>query len=465
MPTNVINPRTGEADYLASYTDPAAVAGLACQLRSASLNWRCYSVEQRIEMIAAWAEHLSQDLDILDALVIDTGREQTSRAELAGPQVVIGKWRQWAPDTLADDAERTTEHPGISIGGLKRPFELAGFITPWNSPLGLSFIDSIQALVAGCAVLIKPSEVTPRFIEPLRRSFRNFPELGSVVGIIAGGGDVGEALIDAVDIVCFTGSTATGQRVAVRAASRLIPAFLELGGKDPAIILKGADLERAAAGIVWSATMNTGQLCHSIERVYVHNDIADDFTEKVLHAVNAVRLAYPEFSDGTLGPFIHQPQARIVANQLTAAVQGGAQVLTGGPPVQDGGWWMKPTVITHVNHSMSIMRDETFGPVIPIMTYTTTDEAVALANDSRYGLSGSVWGPEDEALLLAGRLNVGGVSINDVSLPSVLMDGEKAAFGQSGLGGSRMGRKAILRFVRPQSLCVSRGSQLNSWWS
>ncbi len=460
-----IDPRSGMADGQTGLWDAGELAPMAARLRGAASAWQARSVGDRIAILQRWASDAAADGALLAALVADTGRGKVSQQECAALPAMVERWTDWAPAALATEAPRTAAIGAIGIEQQLVPHDLVGFITPWNSPLGLSFIDAIPALAAGCTALIKPSEVTPRFIAPLVATIARHPELAAVLAVVPGDGVTGAAVVDLVDAICFTGSVATGRLVAMQCAGRLIPACLELGGKDASIVLRGADLDRAVAGIVWSGTMNTGQTCHSVERIYVDASLYDAFVGKLAAAADAVTLARAGPYAGQLGPFIHAPQAAIVAAQLAEAVADGATIMTGGPPFQDGGWWMRPTVVTGVSPAMRLMREESFAPLLPVMPFDDLDAAVALANATEFGLSASVWGPPDVARGVAARLAAGAVSINDVSLPSIVQDGDKMAFGHSGLGGSRMGRGAIRRFIRSKTLLINRASAPSAWWS
>jgi len=340
------------------------------------------------------------------------------------------------------------------------PYALVGAVSPWNFPLTLALIDAIPALLAGCAVLLKPSEVTPRFVEPLRDSLRDVPELETVLGIVMGGPETGIALIDNVDAVCFTGSVATGRRVGERAAYRLIPAFLELGGKDPAIVTADADLESATDAILRSAAGATGQACQSIERIYVDASIHDRFVALLVEKARAVRLNYPDIHSGHIGPLIYAGQAAMLRGQLEDARRRGARIHCGGEIEElGGGLWCRPTVMTGVSHEMLVMREESFGPLLPVMPFTDTDEAVRLANDSVFGLSAAVFSRDESAAMgIAARLNAGAVNINDGSLTSLVYDVEKQSFGVSGVGLSRMGPTGLLRFFRTRAVLIQEAA-------
>jgi acyl-CoA reductase-like NAD-dependent aldehyde dehydrogenase len=275
-----------------------------------------------------------------------------------------------------------------------------------------------------------------------------------------GDGRTGQDLIAQADLICFTGSVPTGRKVAIACAERLIPCFLELGGKDPVIVTEHAELERATTSVLRGAVHATGQVCFSIERIYVHESIHDAFVAKLVEKANAVRLNSENPRAGHIHPFTFAPQAGIVERHLADAAAKGASVVTGGVvETIGGGLYMRPTVLTEVTHDMIVMRDETFGPVLPVMRYRTVDEAVALANDTIFGLTASVIaGSEEEAMPIARRLNAGAVFIQD----TFLTFGKNRtigtnSFGASGLGGSRTGPDSILRFVRRKALMTQHG--------
>jgi acyl-CoA reductase-like NAD-dependent aldehyde dehydrogenase len=354
---------------------------------------------------------------------------------------------------------RPTSLPSITTSTLLVPYPLIGVISPWNFPLILSLIDSIPALAAGCAVVIKPSEVTPRFVAPLLAAAQEVPELTRVVAFVPGDGTTGAALIEHVDFVCFTGSVATGRKVAAAAARAFIPASLELGGKDPLIVLASADPAQAAAIALRASIVNTGQACQSIECVYVARQIAAPFLSALIAAAGQVRLNHPDIDRGDIGPFISEQQCRTVEAQIEDARAKGARVMTGGVIERhDGGCYLRPTVLCDVTVDMAVMTEETFGPVIPVITFDSPEEAISLANQSRFGLSAAVIaGTAQEAEVIAAQLEVGAVSINDASLTSLVWEAEKSSFKDSGLGPSRMGDSGLLRFLRKRVLIRQSG--------
>ena len=463
--TPVVNPRTGVADCAIAPLDSEGIAAVAAKLRAAQPAWAALSVGARCAALAALAGAVEREAAALTAaLVADTGRVRISRVEVDGAVRLLRRWATIAPDVLARAAgePRPSATPGVVVTTTLAPYTLAGVISPWNFPLTLALIDAVPALAAGCAVIVKPSEVTPRFIAPLRAAIAQVSEIAAICAVIEGDGTTGAALVAAVDTVAFTGSVATGRKVAAAAARAMIPASLELGGKDPLVVLASADPDAAAGIALRAAVVNSGQACQSIERVLVARAIAEPFVTALVRKAAAVRLNWPDIERGDIGPFILARQGDIVAAQLADAVAQGAKILTGGTvETLGGGRYLRPTVVVDVTRDMALMREETFGPVIPVEVFDGVDEAVARANDSEYGLSAAVLaGSADEAEAVAVRLNAGAVSINDAALTTMVWDAEKSAFGSSGLGASRMGDTGLVRFLRRRVLLRQTGTPL-----
>lgn len=458
-----LNPRTGEADYRFSPASREEVAAEAERLRAMQGAWEARGPEGRAEVLLRWAEALeAAAAEITAALAVDTGRETIAAIEV---QSCIGNIRRWArrgPKLFAglDAGPRPSAMPGIAIRTRHSAFPLFGAIAPWNFPVILGHVDAVPALMAGCAALVKPSEVTPRFVEPMRAALVQVPELP--LAYVLGGPAVGEALIGEVDYVCFTGSTATGRKVAEAAARRLIPANLELGGKDPMIVTASADPRWAAQVALRASVVATGQACQSIERVYVARAIAEPFLAALAEAAQAVRPAFPPGEGGELGPFIFPAQAAKVQAQIDDALAKGARLLAGGRvETLGGGHYCAPTVLADVTPDMAVMREETFGPVIPVTVFDTIDEAIALANASEYGLAAAVLaGSIEEAAEIAPLLEAGAVSLQDGALTSIVSDAPNMSRKGSGLGPSRSGDSGMLRFLREQALIVQTGAPL-----
>jgi succinate-semialdehyde dehydrogenase / glutarate-semialdehyde dehydrogenase len=464
---NVRNPRSGKVDYWITPPTPEQLAAQCTRLREAQIDWQQGGLEQRIEALQQWKQAILAHKDkLLEALVTDTGRLSISLLEIDSFISSLDRWCKLAPELLAKEDERATTIPFIKLQQEFVPYCLVGIISPWNFPLLLSTIDTIPALLAGCAVIVKPSEIAPRFTHPLVEAIASVPKLRDVLVYIEGAGDTGAALIEYVDLVCFTGSVATGRKVAEAAARRFIPAFLELGGKDPAIVLESADLELATSALLWGSVVNTGQSCLSIERIYVAESIFDQFVEKLVEKSQCLQLAYPSLENGPIGPIIAEKQAEIIAEQLRDALEKGGVVGCGGKVEElDGGLWCRPTVLTQVNHSMEVMREETFGPIMPVMSFSSVEDAIALANDTIYGLSAAVFaGSQAEAIEVAHHINTGAISINDAALTALIYEGEKNSFKFSGMGGSRMGPAALKRFMRKKAFLIKSGTVPDPWW-
>jgi acyl-CoA reductase-like NAD-dependent aldehyde dehydrogenase len=456
----VRNPYTGVVDYEITAPAPDELARTCQRLRDAQVKWAAAPLEHRVEVMTRWADELEKAYAPLTAAdSADTGGCLIS---LMAPRIAVGSVRAWAADARRVLAEATSAAsgtssimPSISFRTQLVPYPLVGVISPWNGPLLLSLLDPVPALFAGSAVIVKPSEVAPRFVEPLMETIAAVPELAEVFTFVTGDGQTGQELIGEVDALCFTGSVRTGRAVAQACAARLIPAYLELGGKDPAIVTASADLEQAATAVLRGAVFGTGQVCFAIERIYVHEDVHDEFVNLLVRKAARVRLNFPDINAGEIGPFGRDRQARIADEHLADAVARGAVVKCGGPShTLGGGQFMRPTVLTEVSHDMLIMREESFAPFLPVMRYRTEDEAVALANDSHYGLSAAVLaGTAEEAARIGERINAGTVSLQDTFLTLFkTRDIGTNSFGDSGLGGDRTGPASILRFLRKKAL-------------
>lgn len=464
-PIEVRNPRTGKFDYVIIPPPPKLVVQQCKRTRRAQVRWQQLGLEGRIEALQQWKEAILSGRDRLtEALVNDTGRLSISVLEIDSFLSSIDRWCRLAPELLQESAKNTAI-PFIALQQTSVPYPLVGVISPWNFPLLLSTIDTIPALLAGCAVIVKPSEITPRFVAPLITALNAIPKLHEVLTFVEGAGATGSVLIENVDLVCFTGSVATGRKVAQAAAKQFIPAFLELGGKDPAIVLESANLELATSAILWGSVVNTGQSCLSIERIYVADSIFEKFYHQLVAKAHRLGLAYPTVESGEIGPIIAEKQAAIISDHLLDAVEKGAVIHCGGV-IEDlgGGWWCRPTVLTQVNHAMKVMTEETFGPIMPVMPFATVEEAVSLANDSIYGLSAAVFASEAEALEVAHQIDAGAISINDAGLTAMMHEGEKNAFKFSGLGGSRMGAAALKRFMRKKAILIKTNASSDPWW-
>lgn len=465
-PIEVRNPRTGKFDYVIVPPPPKLLSQQCQRLRRGQINWQKLEIAERISVLKNWKQSILLEREqITEALVSDTGNLSTSAGEIDSLISNIDKWCNLAPSLLQDTAKNTTI-PFIALQQTAVPYQLVGVISPANSPLLLSTMDVIPALLAGCAVIVKPSEITPRFIAPFMNTVNNIPQLKEVLTFVEGAGQTGTNLVEEVDLICFTGSLDTGRLVAEIAAQNFIPAHLELGGKDPAIVLESADINLATSAILWSAVFNSGQSCNSLERIYVAESIFSEFYHQLIAKAHHLHLAYPTPESGQIGPIISEKQAAIINEHLQDAIAKGAIIHCGGKVEEiGGGWWCRPTVITDVNHTMKIMTEETFGPIMPIMSFNKIDEAIELANDSIYGLSAAIFAQSlESAIEVAQQINAGTISINDAGLSSIIPEGEKTPFNFSGMGSSRSGPAALKKFLRKKTFLIKTNSTRNSWW-
>lgn len=464
---NTRNPRTGVFDYQRPELSGEAIAARCQQLLQGQKKWQANGFTYRSEILQKWKSVLhAHQTDLLDALIMDTGRVWETKLEIELLLSSIDRWCKLAGEFFIPIPEKNSQIPFIRLQQDWVPYELVGVISPWNFPLLLSLIDTLPALLAGAAVIVKPSEVTPRFIAVMNKTIHEVPALNEVLAYIPGDGKTGAALIEHCQLICFTGSTATGRKVYEAAARNMIPVFLELGGKDPAIVLPSANLEQAAASIFWGSTANAGQSCLSIERVYAHATILPPLVERLKERANNTLLNAADINQGEIGPIIFEKQVHIINEHLQDALAKGAQLITGSSSCENigGGYYCRPTILTQVTHEMKIMQEETFGPIIPVMSFSTTSEAIALANDSIYGLSGAVFAATPEEAMEVGKHIAGGaISINDAALTAIMHEGEKSSFKLSGIGGTRMGAAALRRFLRQKVFIIKNGANVSPW--
>jgi acyl-CoA reductase-like NAD-dependent aldehyde dehydrogenase len=460
----VENPATGEVIAYVPDLDADAVAELARAARAAQPGWEALGFEGRGRILRRMQRWVVDHVDrVVETIVSETGKtyEDALVAEVMYGANALGFWAKRAPSYLADERIRTTSPllQGKRLLVRRRPIGVVGVIGPWNYPLTNSFGDCVPALAAGNAVILKPSEITPLTSLLLLEGFRACGLPDNVMAVATGRGATGAALVDEVDMVMFTGSASTGRKVMARAAETLTPVSLELGGKDPMIVLADADLERAAHLAVYYSMLNTGQTCISVERVYVEAPIHDAFVEKVTEKARALRNGSSN-GPGTVdvGSMTFPPQVEVVERHVEDARAKGAQVLVGGARGHDGqgGYWYEPTVLVGVDHTMDIMREETFGPTLPIMRVADAEEAIRLANDSRYGLGASVCaGDPARGEAVARRIEAGAVCVNDSNVNYATLELPMGGVKESGLG-SRHGPGGIRKYTQQQSLLVSR---------
>jgi len=458
----VENPATGETIAAVPNLNADEVAALVARARAAQLGWDAMGFAERGRIMRRAQQWILDNRDrVIETVISETGKtyEDAQLADVVHTAVALGHWAKKAPDYLADERIHTANPlvRGKKVYVRYEPRGVIGVIGPWNFPIANSFGDAVPALMAGNAVVLKPSEVTPLSSLLMADMMRECGLPEDVFIVATGAGETGAALIDHVDYVFFTGSTRTGKKVAVHAAERLIPYGLELGGKDPMIVCADAELERATNAAAFYSMNNAGQVCISIERVYVEEPVYDEFVAKVTEKVKALRQG-PTGAPGVqeVGAVIFPPQIDTVDAHVKDAVAKGATVLTGGKPADGPGRFYEPTVLVDVDHSMDCMTEETFGPTIPIMKVKDVDEAVRLANDSVYGLQASVWTkdiPKGEAI--AARVESGTVCVNDAQINYSALEAPMGGWKTSGVG-SRHGRNGIRKYCKEQTVLVTR---------
>jgi acyl-CoA reductase-like NAD-dependent aldehyde dehydrogenase len=392
----------------------------------------------------------------IETICGETGKTvDDAQVEVSVAAQSFGFWAKMAPKYLRDERLRSRSPLAFGRKVVIRysPIGVVGVIGPWNYPLVNAFCDAVPALMAGNAVVLKPSEVTPLTalltVEMMEAS--GMPR--GVLQVATGGGETGAALIDETDFIMFTGSTPTGKRVMERASKTLTPVSLELGGKDPMIVCADADVERAANAAVYYALNNSGQICISVERVYVESPVYDGFMAKVLENVQGLRQGPPGGpGEVEIGAVTFDRQLDIIERHVIDAKEKGASVVAGGHRREGPGQFFEPTVLVNVDHTMQCMTDETFGPTLPIMRVADADEAVRLANESSYGLQASVFTKDmTKAEALARRLQAGAVTINDAQVNYTVFDAPMGGWKSSGIG-VRHGPTGIRKYCQTQSI-------------
>jgi acyl-CoA reductase-like NAD-dependent aldehyde dehydrogenase len=466
----VLNPATGTTIGAVEVDSPQQVTETVARVRGNQPAWEALGVEGRYEWLGRLRDWLLDNSErIADTMQAETGKVRADTAiESIYLTDLINFYGARAAKLIGDETVRP-HSPLMATKKLSvryRPYPVVGVISPWNFPLALALGDAIPALQAGAAVVVKPSELTPLGLAEIVAAWKR--EIGGpdVFDCVHGAGDTGGALVDNADFVQFTGSDRTGRKVMARAAETLTPVSLELGGKDPMIVLDDADLDRAANAATWGAMYNSGQVCLSVERIYVEEPAYDEFVAKLTREVGKLRQgADGKTPQKDVGAMTSPSQAAIVEEHVDEALAAGARALVGGRRAGGTGDYFEPTVLVDVDHSMKVMRDETFGPVVGVMKVRDAEEALRLANDTRYGLAASVFGERRRAERVARGIDAGAVNVNDVIVNYVAVDVPMGGWKQSGIG-FRHGEHGIRKYCRPESVVVTRfgGKREPTWY-
>jgi succinate-semialdehyde dehydrogenase/glutarate-semialdehyde dehydrogenase len=467
-----MNPATGEVLRELECASESEVRAAVARAQTAQASWAAIGAQKRIAILREFQRRLHErKSQIAEAIARETGKPVVE-ALTTEVLVVLDAAR-----FLIDHAYGVLRDEPLSHGNLvtklkrgmlvREPYGVVGIISPWNYPFSIPATETLAALVAGNAVVLKPSEFTSLVALELQALLHAAGVPADIFLVIVGDGATGAVLTDSpIDKLVFTGSVATGKRIGTVAAERLLPVVLELGGKDPMLVLDDADIDVASSAAVWGAFMNAGQTCLSVERCYVHRNLYESFLTACVEKTKKLRVGCGLDPATDVGPMIHERQLRVVETHIDDAVTLGARVLVGGSRLPELGQnFYKPTVLAGVTHEMRIMREETFGPVLPVAAFDDDNEAVRLANDSEFGLAASVW-TRDAARgeRLARRIQAGTVMVNDVISCFGISEAPHGGVKSSGLGRSN-GRFGLEEMVRLKYLDVDLTPGIKKvWW-
>jgi len=466
------NPATGGVLAELTCASPTDVDRLVTRARMAQQQWQQTPVRERIAIVRRFQQLLRQRRDDVARLICREAGKPAAEALATEVLVVLDAAEFCISNAHRFLRERPLPHANLAMktksGKLVRePYGVIGIIAPWNYPFSIPAIETLAALVTGNAVVLKPSEFTPLIALELERLLMAAGLNPDLMQVVLGEGAIGAALTEsAIDKLIFTGSVATGKRVAEAAARRLLPVVLELGGKDPMIVLDDADLDVATSGALWGAFMNAGQTCLSVERCYVHRRLYDRFVELCRQKIAKLRVGNGIDSEVEIGPMIHERQVKVVETQVNDAVQRGARLVAGGKRLTELGVnFYAPTLLADVRNDMRVMREETFGPVLPVAPFDTDDEAIGLANDSDFGLAASVWTRDrTRGEKIAAQIKAGTVMLNDAISCFGIAEAPHGGFKQSGIGRTH-GEPGLEEMVQTKYVDVDLVPRFSKvWW-
>ena len=467
-----VNPATGEVLREFECVSESEVGAAVARAHTGQASWNEQSVRRRIAVLRNFQALLHERKTEVARLITQEAGKPYVEALVTEVMVVLDAARFLIQNAFGLLREERLPHGNLAMktkaGTIRRePYGVVGIVSPWNYPFSIPATEALAALVAGNAVVVKPSECTSLAALELERLLHRAGVPEDVFRVLPGDGSTGAALIgSAIDKLIFTGSVATGKRVAQSAAARLLPVVLELGGKDPMLVLDDADVDVASSAAVWGAFVNTGQTCLSVERCYVHRSLYERFLSACVEKTKKLRVGNGLDETTDVGAMIHERQLRIVESQVEDARTRGARILAGGKRLPElGANFYAPTVMADVTHDMRIMQEETFGPVLPVRSFESDDEAVRLANDSEFGLAASVW-TRDKARgeALARRIDAGTVMVNDTVACFGISEAPHGGVKASGLGRTH-GKFGLEEMVRIKYIDSDRLPGMKKvWW-
>jgi acyl-CoA reductase-like NAD-dependent aldehyde dehydrogenase len=467
-----VNPATGEVLREFDPATAAEVEKAVARARAAQAAWQAAGVQKRVEILRRFQRLVHEKKSDIARLVTQEEGKPYVEALLTEVQVVLDAARFCADQTYGFLRQENVPHGNLAMKTkagrlLREPYGVIGIISPWNYPISIPATESLAALVTGNAVVLKPSEFTSLCGLQVGALLHEAGVPDDVFQVVVGDGATGGALVDsAIDKLVFTGSVPTGKRIAQAAAGRLLPVVLELGGKDPMLVLDDADIEVASSGAVWGAFVNAGQACLSVERCYVHRGLYPAFLEACVRKAKQLRVGNGMDAEIDMGPLIHERQLRNVEAQVEEARARGARVMTGGERLPKlGPNFYAPTVLAEVTHEMRVMREETFGPLLPVMAFDSDEEAVRLANDSEFGLAASVWTRDRRrGARLAEQMKAGTVMVNDTVACFGISEAPHGGVKASGIGRTH-GRFGMEEMVRVKYVDSDRMPGMKKvWW-